>query len=134
MIKNPHKHEEQDLQVAVAQLLDSIPMFRNKWCHIPNGGARDAKEGARLKKMGVKKGLPDILIFKKTYETMDKNCCFRINPCSGLAIELKSKTGKLTLEQEQWLISLKEEGWATEVCDNIDDVMRFLGVWYGIAF
>ena len=123
MIKKTRKHDEQDLQVSVAQLLDSIPIFKDKWCHVPNGGARDAKEGARLKKMGVKKGVPDILIFKMT-----KNFYL------GFALELKSKTGKITADQEAWLLSFKAEGWATEVCDNIDDVMRIITVYYGIKF
>lgn len=28
--------------------------------HIPNGGKRNAREGARFKRMGVKAGVPDI--------------------------------------------------------------------------
>jgi hypothetical protein len=32
------------------------------WWHTPNGGSRDVREGARLKQIGVKAGVHDILI------------------------------------------------------------------------
>jgi len=132
--KPKRKHEEQDLQISVAQLLDSITMFRNKWCHVPNGGARDAKEGARLKKMGVKKGVHDNLIFKNIKWLDTCQSFFERKFYTGLAIEIKVGKGKLTKEQLDWKKSLEEEGWLCIPCKTIDEVMALITKYYGIKF
>lgn len=60
------KHEEHKLQCAIIRYLRMSGVF----CFaIPNGGKRDAREGARLKKEGVLSGVADIEIWinNKTY-------------------------------------------------------------------
>ena len=53
---------------------------------IPNGGQRNAATGARLKAEGVVPGVPDLFI-----------------PAWGLFIEMKTLTGKVSLEQKAML-------------------------------
>ena len=65
---------EDALQIATARLLDSTGLV---WTHVPNGGLRNKIVAAKLKRMGVKAGVPDVLIFNPAAE----NC--------GVAIELK---------------------------------------------
>lgn len=55
-------HPEDALQRAVAKLLDHLGW---RWCHVPNGGKRGKTEAARLKGLGVKPGVPDVLIFEE---------------------------------------------------------------------
>ena len=72
--------------------------------HIPNGGKRDAKEAANLKRQGVKAGVPDL--------------CLPVprGGFHGLYIELKAGTNKPTEKQTEWLAALDKQGYATFVC------------------
>jgi len=54
---------EDNLQIAVCKLLDAIKL---DWFHCPNGGKRNYWTGANLKKMGVKAGVPDVIIINPT--------------------------------------------------------------------
>ena len=73
----PTEHEEQQ---ALAQWLDLVVGPR-AWCHVPNGGARRKVEAARMTAIGVKPGVPDILIFRRP----------PLRPeARGVAIELKA--------------------------------------------
>lgn len=80
---------------------------------IPNGSKRDAITGARLKREGVKRGVPDLFlpvprilwgpgVIIKTYH--------------GLFIELKVGRNKPTIEQRAWLDNLEAQGYDTYVC------------------
>lgn len=68
--------------------------------HIPNGAGKLSKRlGGLLKKMGLKRGVLDLLL-----------------PCqrggyAGLFIEMKSKIGKPSKEQNWWAGKLKEQGY-----------------------
>lgn len=53
---------EEQIHSAVADWLRLSPL-RGDWLHIPNGGARDARTGARLKAMGTRAGAPDLMFF-----------------------------------------------------------------------
>ena len=55
------KYPEDDLQMACAQYLDLMGWL---WCHVGNERKTSPRAGARLKKKGVKSGVPDILIFE----------------------------------------------------------------------
>lgn len=72
--------------------------------HIPNGGKRDARTAANLKKEGVKAGVPDMClpVARGQYH--------------GLYIELKTQRGKVQKNQKEWLSALNKEGYATKVC------------------
>jgi len=71
---------------------------------IPNGGARSARTGARLKKEGVKPGVPDI--------------CLPIprGKYHGLYIELKAGKNKTSPEQKAWLDLLESAGYCAVCC------------------
>ena len=71
-------------------------------------------QGARLKRKGVKKGVPDILIFE------------RIKDAPGAAIELKVGSGKQTPEQKQWQEDLMKRGWKFLCSNDLDEVLEFI--------
>lgn len=81
--------------------------------HVPNGGARSAGEGGKLKAMGVRKGVPDILLHK------------RIGDWTGLCVELKSMKGKISPEQNVWLDSFASEGYLVTVLRTVEDFVEF---------
>ena len=66
---------------------NKYPVYRGLLFHIPNGGARNSREGAKFRTMGVHRGVADF--------------CFL---WSGKAyfVELKTDIGKLSKEQERW--------------------------------
>jgi hypothetical protein len=108
---------EHDLQVAVAQYLDLMGWL---WCAVPNGGNRNVITGAKLKAEGVKRGVPDILIF----EDWHKYLPYAIFKGHGIAIELKFGKGRVSKEQKEWLENLKKRNWKTAVCRSIDEVIE----------
>ncbi len=71
---------------------------------VPNG-ARVARGTARkLKAEGMNPGVPDYLFPVRRGEYV------------GLAIELKTDTGRASPEQRAWLAHLEAEGWRAVLC------------------
>lgn len=95
--------EEQD-QIKLATWLDKNNIL---FYHVPNGGSRHAWEAVKFKRMGTKRGVPDICvpISNKGYH--------------GLYIELKRVSGGvLSTEQCDWLNKLKDNGYLAKVCNG----------------
>ena len=81
--------------------------------HIANEGKRSARYGAELKRLGMRKGFPDLFIPKA------------LKGFHGLFIELKSDvTRKPTKEQLQWISKLNAEGYYATVCYGADAAIR----------
>ena len=92
--------------------LKGVPVFA-----IPNGGRRDAKEAAHLKKQGVKPGVPDLFVpvARGGYH--------------GLFIEMKDGRNKPTDKQAEWIALLRDEGYAAFVCYGAGNAMACAD-WY----
>jgi hypothetical protein len=71
---------------------------------IPNGGKRDAREAARLKREGVLAGVSDVFlpVAKGGFH--------------GLYIELKAKGGHVSPAQWKWLRETTTQGYYSIVC------------------
>jgi len=82
--------------------------------HVANERQTSPQRGAKLKKMGVRAGVPDILIFKKK------------GGLCGCAIELKIKPNKPTPKQLEFLNDLEAEYWETHVCYSFDDAKEII--------
>lgn len=82
--------------------------------HIPNGGKRNAKEAYYLTKQGVKSGVPDLFlpVSRHGYH--------------GLFIEMKFGKNKTTLNQKKYIIALKEQGYAVNVCYGWESAQRVI--------
>lgn len=118
-MKAPCAHEEFE-QRALAAWLDSrrVGGQRVLWTHPPNGGNRNAVTGAKLKRQGTKPGVPDALIFTPPPVRPDVR---------GVALELKrTKGGRLSPEQREWLENLDRLGWITLVCKGATAAQRAL--------
>lgn len=72
--------------------------------HVPNEGKRSAIAGSRLKRAGLKPGVPDIVlpVARGGY--------------IGLYIELKYGRNKTTDNQKKWLSDLRAQNHYTAVC------------------
>ncbi|MCU4589117.1 VRR-NUC domain-containing protein [Acinetobacter ursingii] len=80
--------------------------------HIPNGGSRNIIEATKLKKMGVKAGVPDLQLLVPN------------GLIHGLWIELKSKAGKLQPSQRLMIQRLEEQGYMCKVCFGADEAIQ----------
>jgi len=112
---------EEDLHRACFELVGLLtaryPLLR--WMvHYPAGGKRPKGEAGKLKAMGTKPGVPDLMLTR------------RCGHWTGFAAELKSPIGRLSDDQREWLEALAEEGYITAVCRTLDEfqlvLMRFL--------
>ena len=72
--------------------------------HVPNGGKREKREAASLKKEGVKAGVPDLIL------PVARGGHF------GLYIELKVGRNKPSNLQIEWIENLKKQGYFVKVC------------------
>lgn len=88
--------------------------------HVPNEGKRSVYSGAELKRAGLKKGVPDVMlpVARKGYH--------------GLAIEMKAGKNKPTEEQKKWLTGLAKEGWLCYVCRGYEAAATVLGEYMDI--
>lgn len=107
----------------VAKWLDDRHIL---YTHPPNGERRGLLAGMRLKAMGVKRGVPDLLIFKR----LPRNVHYGVR---GVAIEMKSSKGKISVHQHEFMDRLFDEGWLVKVCFNAEVAIRFLSEECGYA-
>lgn len=113
----PRNNEEHRIQCAIINAADCIPEIRGRLYANPNGGARDVITGAMLKREGVRKGIPDL-----TLPLSRRGYC-------GLYIEVKTKTGRLSKEQEDWREYLMDNGYFSTVVRSASEGMRAV-MWY----
>jgi hypothetical protein len=118
---------EEDIHKAVVEWADrqaaAEPALEMLF-HVPNGGSRHIAEATKLKAMGTRQGVPDLLLPVPRLGGHDK-ACERIE-YNGLALELKSPSGRLRPEQLWWLKRLKGQGWAVAVAWSFAEAHHLL--------
>ena len=84
---------------------------------IPNGGYRKLKTGARMKRTGLKAGIPDIFlpVGRGMYH--------------GLFIEMKSEKGTVQKNQKAWHTTLRLQGYKVEVCRGCESAVEVIDEW-----
>jgi len=90
------------------------------WTHLPMGERRDAVTGARLKRMGVQPGWPDLLLIPPAGPKFWQRPHY---------LELKRRGGKLTEHQAGFALWCKLNGCPHEVCDSYDAAVKTLKQW-----
>ena len=101
----PTEHVEQSMLLQwVNEHVEQWPELR-LFYHIPNEGKRSPVAALRLKREGMKKGVPD-------------NCLpVARGGYHGLFIELKRvRGGRVSDEQKQWIADLGAQGYKAVVC------------------
>lgn len=110
----PSEDAEQRTTVEYCEAM-GIPVF-----HIPNEGKRSKAYAARMKRVGLRSGVPDLMVpvARGDYH--------------GLFIEMKRRNftpSKLTDSQREWIYTLKANGYAAFVCAGADKAIRCVD-WY----
>ena len=85
--------------------------------HIPNGGRRDARTGAMMKRQGVKAGVPDLHlpVSRGKYHS--------------LYIEMKTDKGRPTETQKEWLDALNAEGNMAVICHSAEEAIAVIKLY-----
>lgn len=88
--------------------------------YIPNDGQRSRFRGSIMKRMGLYPGCCDIFIPRpnKTFH--------------GLFIELKTKQGKPTASQIEFISRMITEGYGAFICYGADEAILIIKQFYGI--
>lgn len=124
---------EDDELVALAKILDAWGVL---WAHVPNEATlaaalrRAPKHVAirywqRQRAKGVKKGVPDVLVFDAPPIGREIGMC-------GTAIELKPRRDakgrgkKPTADQDAWITELRGRGWFAKVCHGAGEAIEWL--------
>ncbi len=116
------KQPEATLQRSVVTLLSWLlapPAWFTAIGHGPRGrgnqkGDEGYNRGAQWKGLGVKAGVPDLLIV------------YRGN---AYWIELKAPKGVVSEDQKRAHLDLRTAGCGLEVCRSLEDVQKILAVW-----
>ena len=117
---------EDDLQASVADALDKLLLPPAMWFAMPVGHIKlTPAQAARLSRIGVKRGIPDILVLHRRL----------------IGIELKRRGGRLSrtrvvrtrrgtlrelVGQEEVFPRLQEAGMVIGVCHSSGEVLTFL--------
>lgn len=113
------KHEEDDLQEAC------VRWFRYQYPRLvcyscPNGGKRNIREAARLKRQGVLAGVPDIFIAKPS------------RGYNGLYVEIKVGKNKPSEDQLTIASALIDAGYRVVfIWDKIEDFIFQVKNYFG---
>lgn len=114
-----HAHPEFDLQWNLVRWVfyTHRPLY-DMLHHTANEGKRTAHQGANLKRMGMKKGFPDLFFY------------YPVPPYHGLALELKIPPNKVFEEQRVWLDKLNDAGYYACVVTEFSTAERIITDYY----
>jgi hypothetical protein len=93
--------------------------------HPANGEKRDKATAAKLQRLGVRRGVPDVLLVARSAPQFGDYC--------GLAIELKHGRNSTTPEQQEWLSHLAAQRWRVAVCYEWTNAARLVLDYLGIS-
>ncbi len=125
---NPSEHQ---IQCAIAEWAKNTNTRYGKnkigdfLLAIPNGGNRSITEALRLKKEGVKSGVSDLFLCIPVINNYEDHS-------HGLWIEVKSKKGRLSKEQIEWMDLMKSQHYEAVVVKSVDEGIDAIKCYLGV--
>lgn len=116
---NTKMSKEWQEQCALFDWIRYHPHIEPYAIHIANERACTPKQGAHLKRMGVKAGVSDVFIAIPT------------ESYNGIWIELKAKGGRPTKNQINFMYDMSEQGYATAICFGADEAIQVIQQYLG---
>lgn len=111
-------HTESNEQIAAMDWLRAQhPKIALHTMHIGNERKASYYAGYIMKRMGVLKGASDLFIAWPT------------GGFHGLFIEIKSKTGRPTPQQNEFIARMIEAGYMAKVCYGADEVIHCIRIY-----
>ena len=114
----PSESEEQQMLMRWAAMAAGAHPELRLLYHVPNGGSRGKAEAGRFRAEGVKSGVPDL--------------CLPVarGKWHGLYIELKrTKGGRVSQAQREWLYALEREGYAAAVAYGWEQAREMIAAY-----
>lgn len=108
--------KEDEILIAVMDWVRLKKLDNIIW-HCANERKCSPQQGAFLKRKGVKAGVSDIIIMRAS------------RGFHGAFMELKTKSGRLSPSQAEFLETACDEGYCEKVCYSIEDAIDFIN-WY----
>lgn len=117
---------EDELQICVRQELDRLADEHGdarlrRFHHSPNGGKRSKREGAVFRAMGVRAGFPDLI-----YPAP-------VGGYSGVALELKTASGRVSDRQSDWGAWLESQGYYVATPRTVAEVLVIVNELFGLG-
>ncbi len=109
------RRDEEDLQTTLVEWLRWAAKPGSIWFHVPNQGKRGKATGGRLKAMGLRAGVADLL--------------FVLPDGIAAFMELKTGTGKQSKPQIQFERDCFEARVPYVVVTNFDTAVEILTAW-----
>jgi hypothetical protein len=106
--------KEDQIQRGVVQFLRYSLRSGVTWFHVPNGGERGRVEAARFVGLGVKAGVPDVLL---------------VADGRLFSLELKTAAGRLSPHQVTMQAELRAAGAVVETVYSLDAAIEQLTRW-----
>ena len=104
---------EQQIQRAVVQYLGIMENLGElTFFHVPNGGRRTKAEGSIFKSLGVRPGVPDLVLLFP-----GGKCAF---------VEIKADKGRLSAAQKAFRNTAEAMGFPFLEARGVDEVERFV--------
>jgi hypothetical protein len=121
------RRPEEQLHRAVAQYLAFTSLQGGFWfAHVPNGGARTKAEGGILKSMGVRAGVPDLLVIHQGRAFWLEVKAPPKVLSSGRVSQAKPRTSP---EQVETIRALQLAGCEVAVVRSLIEVQALLKMW-----
>ena len=114
------KPTEDQIQKTVIRWV-RLQKFGDYVFHIPNEGPRTPRYGAKMKAMGLMRGVSDVFIAL---------------PCgdyNGMFIELKREGGKCTPAQSDFLDRMSAVGYKTAVTYGVEDTITAISDYINLG-
>jgi hypothetical protein len=108
------RRPEQQLQRTVLRHLEVRAARSTYWFHVGNGGWRSPAEAKVFKSLGVRPGVPDLIL---------------IHQGRTFGLEIKADGGKLTPVQATAHVLMRDAGAEVEVAEGIDAALDQLERW-----
>jgi hypothetical protein len=87
---------------------------------VPNEGKRSASYGVRMKREGLAKGFPDLMVL------------YPMGGFHGMFIEMKREGEKVRPEQREWISKLRRAGYLAGECYSADEAIRRIDSYLGM--
>jgi hypothetical protein len=114
------EHLEQCALIQWCEIMSSRYPVLELLFAIPNGGSRHPFEAVKLKRAGVRRGVPDLFL------------PYPANYKHGLWLEMKSPTGRVSPEQLWWSQKLTECGYQHNVCRSCQEAITIISEYLNI--
>jgi len=112
------EQSEDKIHISIVNFLEKIAVF---FYHIPNGGYRNQAEGAKLKRMGVKAGIPDLCI------------PIPLKPYHGLYLEVKRERNYKVSDAQKFIIpKLNHMGYHTVVVRGFNESLKAIREYFSL--